>query len=55
MNGVVAELVDDVADRPIPRGAKTRLRAIRQAVADEKATIDMALDIIDFFPDENAA
>ena len=55
INGVVAALLDDVAERPVPRGSKARLAEIRLAVAEGKACINMALDIIDIFPNEKAA
>jgi hypothetical protein len=51
-NGLVADFLDDVADRPVPRGAKTRLDEIRQAVAQGKGTVQMALDIIEMFPND---
>ena len=52
INGLVADFLDDVADRPVPRGAKTRLDEIRQAVAQGKGTVQMALDIIEMFPND---
>ena len=50
VNGLVGVFIDDVSERPVPRGAKTRLSEIREAVAKGKATVEMALDIIDLFP-----
>ena len=49
-NGLVAALLDDVANRPVPRGAKARLAEIQHAVAASSATVDMALDLLDIFP-----
>ncbi len=50
VNGLVGVFIDDVSERPVPRGAKTRLSEIREAVAKGNATVEMALDIIDLFP-----
>jgi hypothetical protein len=50
VNGLVGVFIDDVSERPVPRGAKTRLAQIREAVANGKATVEMALDIIALFP-----
>jgi hypothetical protein len=49
-NGLVAAFLDDVANQPVPRGAKARLAAIQQPVAASSATVDMALDLLDLFP-----
>ena len=49
-NGLVAALLDDVANQPVPCGAKARLAEIQQAVAASSATVDMALDLLDIFP-----
>jgi len=50
INGLIAVLLDDVADRPVPQGAQTRLAEIHQAVAEGRATDDMVIDIIRLFP-----
>jgi hypothetical protein len=50
VNGLVGVFFDDVSERPVPRGAKTRLSEIREAVARGNATVKMALDIIALFP-----
>jgi hypothetical protein len=50
VNGLVGMFIDDVSERPVPRGAKTRLSQIREAVASGNATVKMALDIIALFP-----
>jgi len=50
VNGLVGVFIDDVSERPVPRGAKTRLSQIREAVASGNATVKMALDIIALFP-----
>jgi len=52
MNGVVATFLDDIADRPIPKGSEPVLSEIRQAVDAGKATSAMALTIIKLFPDD---
>ena len=54
-NGIVAAFLAEVADRRVPRGAKARLEEIRKAVAEGNATVDMALDIVEMFPNEEAA
>ena len=51
-NGLVAEFLDDIADRPVPRGAESTLAAIRHAVEAGTATTDMALKIIELFPND---
>ena len=50
INGLVATFLRDVAERPVPLAARTRVAEIRQATAEGKATMDMALEIIDIFP-----
>jgi hypothetical protein len=55
INGLVADFLDDVGDRPVPRGAKARLDEIRQAVTQGKGTVQMALDIIEMFPNNKTA
>ncbi len=50
VNGLVGVFFHDVSERPVPRGAKTRLSEIREAVAKGNATVEMALDIISLFP-----
>jgi hypothetical protein len=53
VNGLVGVFIDDVSERSVPRGAKTRLSQIREAVANGNATVEMALDIIDLFPNHS--
>lgn len=53
-NGMVAALLDDVAERPVPRGGKARLAEIRQAATEGKATLKMALDIVRMYPKDKA-
>jgi hypothetical protein len=53
VNGLVGVFIDDVSERPVPRGAETRLSEIREAVAKGKATVEMALDIIGLFPNHS--
>jgi hypothetical protein len=50
VNGLVGAFLDDVSERTFPRGSKTRLSEIREAVASGNATVEMALDIIALFP-----
>jgi|GEM_PF-2880320 len=50
VNGLVGVFIDDVSERPVPRGAKPRLSQIRAAVASGNATVEMALEIIALFP-----
>ena len=51
LNGLVAAILDDVADQPVPQAEKTRLSEIRHAAAIGTATNDMIVDIIRLFPD----
>jgi hypothetical protein len=53
VNGLVGAFLDDVSERPGPRGAKTRISQIREAVASGNATVEMALDIIALFPKDS--
>jgi hypothetical protein len=53
VNGLVGVFIDDVFERPVPRGAKTRLSQIRAAVASGNATVEMALEIIALFPKDS--
>lgn len=55
INGMVAVILEDVAERPVPRGAKTRLAEIRQAVVKGIATVEMAVDIIRLYPKDRTA
>jgi hypothetical protein len=55
INGLVATFLRDVAERPVPPAAQTRLAEIRRATAEGNATMDMALEIIDMFPNRTAA
>jgi hypothetical protein len=50
INGLVALFLDDIAERPVPRGAESLLAEIRQAAADGTATMAMATTIVDLFP-----
>ena len=50
VNGLVGAFLDDVSERPGPRGSETRISQIREAVASGNATVEMALDIIALFP-----
>ena len=53
INGLVTAFLGDITHRPVPDGAKTRLTEIGKAVAEGSATVDMALDIINLFPNDN--
>jgi hypothetical protein len=55
INGLVATFLRDIAGRPVPPAVRTRLAEIRQATAEGNATMDMALEIIDMFPNRTAA
>lgn len=50
INGLVADFLHDVGDRPIPHGAELQLAEIREAVAEGSATVEMALKIVELFP-----
>jgi len=52
INGLVSAFLDDIADRPIPKGAGKVLAEIRQAVAEGTATTAMAMMIIEQFPND---
>ena len=51
INSIVAGLLDRVADRSVPPGAETRIAEIRQAIAEGNASLRMAIDIVELFPD----
>jgi hypothetical protein len=52
VNGLVAIFLADIAGRRAPRGAEAVLAEIRQAVEAGRASSDMALTIIELFPDK---